>query len=463
MAKTLSINDVDEILISGRFEELIGGVEDEHLECKSAPYQLDQDRQKMELAKDVSALANADGGILLIGVQTEKNPSHLGDEIRRISAVPPNLVDCEQYRNVLNEWVYPTIRGLQILWCAHAKADGTGIVSVRVPQACCRERPYVVGKVIETTGKILGSYIGYFERVQSGAKPISFEELRERLKDGYRFSEIDSRLRDIEATIGRIAAGPGHSATGVSEQIVTERVFAAGNVAHLKDRPMIYLIAWPPSDRVEFTTLFESRSAKVVQLLENPPRLRDAGFDLNTGHASEIIRGELRRSEVHRNKLLELWRDGVLTFVAPGDEWYLCWGMESTAATGLRINNIALTELTYLFCDLALKVFEHSVPQPARLEFRLGLTGMITKGGSSRLSSRRPNRMWPDGGNAAPGDGVIVRNTIEGLSADPGTISYALLAQLYAWFSFDAIQVPYVKRDEQPPKIDPTLITQITA
>jgi Putative DNA-binding domain len=454
MPNTLSTSDIEEILNSGRFEELIGSVEDEHLECKAAPYQLDQDRKKMELAKDVSALANADGGFLLIGVQTEKNPSHLGDEIRSIRALPSNLVDCDQYLNVLAEWVYPAIRGLRIKWCAGTNQDGSGIVSVKVPQECCQERPYVVGKVVESTGKIVGSYVGYFERVQSGAKPISFEELRERLKDGYRFSELDGRLRDIEAALGRIAASPNPVVAGISDQTVSERVVAAGQVAHLSDRPSIDLTAWSPSDRVEFTSLFESRSAPVVKLLENPPHLRYAGFDLNTGQASEIIRGQLRRSEVHRDKLLELWRDGVLIFVAPGDEWFLCWGMESDATTGLRINNIALTEVTYLFCNLALKIFEHSVPQPGKLEFRLGLRRLITQGGPCRLSARRPNRMFPDAGNAAPEDQVIIQRTVQGLSEDPGVISYGLLAELYAWFGFETVQLPYVKRDAQPPRID---------
>jgi predicted HTH transcriptional regulator len=156
MSKTFAISEVDAILGSGRFEELLGGVEDGHLECKAAPYQLDQDRQKMELAKDVSALANVDGGILLIGVQTERNPIHFGDEIRRIGDFPSDLVDTSQYLKVLGEWIYPTIRGLTIQWHRIAGNDGSGIICIKVPQDASRERPYLVGKVVEATGRVVG-------------------------------------------------------------------------------------------------------------------------------------------------------------------------------------------------------------------------------------------------------------------------------------------------------------------
>ncbi|NOT96228.1 MAG: ATP-binding protein, partial [Nitrospira sp.] len=68
--KKLSLEDVQQILESGEFDSLIGTQEDDHLECKGEPYQLDINHAKLEFAKDVSALANAKGGIILIGVRT---------------------------------------------------------------------------------------------------------------------------------------------------------------------------------------------------------------------------------------------------------------------------------------------------------------------------------------------------------------------------------------------------------
>jgi len=101
-------------LENGHFDELIGAVEDQHLECKAAPYQLQHEHQKQELAKDVYALANADGGIILIGVKTERNPVHFGDEIIESCPFPQTLVDPDQWQAVLRTWIYPPLQHVDI-------------------------------------------------------------------------------------------------------------------------------------------------------------------------------------------------------------------------------------------------------------------------------------------------------------------------------------------------------------
>jgi predicted HTH transcriptional regulator len=93
MAKNLEPDQVRALIESGHFQELIGVIEDQRLECKAAPYLLQEEHQKQELAKDVCALANAERGIILIGVKTARNPVHFGDEISEIHSFPQNLAD----------------------------------------------------------------------------------------------------------------------------------------------------------------------------------------------------------------------------------------------------------------------------------------------------------------------------------------------------------------------------------
>jgi len=457
MAKVLSVPEIEAILVSGRFDEFLGAVEDEHLDCKGGPYQLDQDRQKMELAKDVSALANADGGFLLIGPHTEKDPAHLGDEVRRVNCFAANLVDTDQYRKVTGAWMYPSVQGVTVKWWPDATNPAEGIVSIFVPREATRDRPFLVGRVVEETGKVLGSWVGYFERIQSGVKPMSVGEVRERLKDGFRFSELDARLRGVEETLGKLVAPPPRQEPAVPPDMLVRRLGAARAAVGLQERPTMLLVA-RAQQPVEFPALFESRGTDVVQLLENPPRLRNAGFDLNTRRPSEIIQGELRRTTSAGNKLLELWRDGVLIFIAPGDEWHLCWGMKSDATTGLRINNLALAETTFLFSQLAVKLFEHAVPQPEKVTFSLELAGMTILGKPCSLNPYRPDPygLWLDEQRRyAPADGRRVAVESERVGADPGVVSYRLLAELYAWFGFEAVEMPYVDRATTPPSIDP--------
>jgi len=57
---------------------------------------------------------------------------------------------------------------------------------------------YVVVKVVENTGRIIGSYIGFFERVRENVAPMKPGELRDRLRDGRRFLELDTRLGTLK-------------------------------------------------------------------------------------------------------------------------------------------------------------------------------------------------------------------------------------------------------------------------
>ena len=210
MPRTLSLLEVSAILESGQFATLLGGMEDEHFECKSAPYQLQQEREKMELAKDVSALANADGGFILIGMQTEEEPTYHGDIIRRVGCFARDRVDFTQYQNVISDWVLPSVPGLKFAWHASVENVDEGIVSIFIPQEASRERPFLVGKVVEDSGKIVGSYVGYFERTRDNVTAMKPGELRERLKGGQRFAELDTRLGNIEGMMGKVVAGQAH-------------------------------------------------------------------------------------------------------------------------------------------------------------------------------------------------------------------------------------------------------------
>ena len=83
--KEMAPEDVLSVLDSGEFEELCGAIESEAIEFKGAPYRFDSNKDKIELAKDISALANAGGGIIVMGVRTcatEAHPYEVSDQIR---------------------------------------------------------------------------------------------------------------------------------------------------------------------------------------------------------------------------------------------------------------------------------------------------------------------------------------------------------------------------------------------
>src|SRR5260370_39658032 len=103
----LTIEEVAGILSKGAFDEFISAVEHEQFECKSGLYDIKAVKGKIELAKDVSALANSAGGYLLIGPATEKDQLHNKDEVKSVSQFPSSLFQPDTYRNILNAFIYP--------------------------------------------------------------------------------------------------------------------------------------------------------------------------------------------------------------------------------------------------------------------------------------------------------------------------------------------------------------------
>jgi len=168
--RKLTPEEVATILHKGDFAELVATVEYESFECKSALYDLKLPIAKIELAKDVSALANAKGGHLLLGVSTKKHATHKGDEVTEVSCFAENLCDLDQYRKVLLELVYPPIRGLELKWHPSASNASIGIVSICVTPEGCQGRPYLVSHV-EIAGNVSGKLFGYFERIESNVEP----------------------------------------------------------------------------------------------------------------------------------------------------------------------------------------------------------------------------------------------------------------------------------------------------
>ena len=75
---TLAPDRIIELLQARDFNSLRGTPEHEEVECNSAPYRLQDESQRIELAKDIAGLANADGGIIL------------APEPRAPDALPPN-------------------------------------------------------------------------------------------------------------------------------------------------------------------------------------------------------------------------------------------------------------------------------------------------------------------------------------------------------------------------------------
>jgi len=110
------------------------------LDAKERPYKLGHSAQDAELCKDAAALANARGGLLLIGYGTARKGAR--EVLARLAPVPGRSVNVEQYRMILRARVYPDIRDLEIEWLPDG--DQAGVLAIHVPRQRETDKLFVI-------------------------------------------------------------------------------------------------------------------------------------------------------------------------------------------------------------------------------------------------------------------------------------------------------------------------------
>jgi len=112
---------------------LIGKPEDAHLDCKEWPAKED-DAQKM-LAKAVCGMANADGGVLVIGMKAESRPKDEPDVVTSAAPVADTSFVKSRVLGLISNLVEPGIVGIEAVEIADRPNAESGFVVVYVPRS----------------------------------------------------------------------------------------------------------------------------------------------------------------------------------------------------------------------------------------------------------------------------------------------------------------------------------------
>jgi hypothetical protein len=103
--------------------------ESSHLEYKASPAIENTEKARAEISKDISAMANADGGQIIYGMTESKEHLPIGLD----GGINPNPCDGLWLEQVIQQNVHPKIEGLKIL--AVPKGDGNYYFVVTVPKS----------------------------------------------------------------------------------------------------------------------------------------------------------------------------------------------------------------------------------------------------------------------------------------------------------------------------------------
>lgn len=444
-----------ELLGSGEFDQLVGEFESETLEVKGQPYRLASDENKMELAKDVSGLANASGGLLLVGFETRTNATHGEDQIVRVRAFPLSQFDKDQHSQVIASWLWPPVEDVEVLLFPASTDPDKAVAAIVVPAAREADKPILLSKTILDTPRRVELVFGYCERKQARVTHYDISRLHELLRDGRR---LDGEIRSgFESVLAAISELEKPEATASSPSGVDERITAALEAVKLEGQPNFILSAVPPRS-LDLQGLFESRRNPLVQLLDEPAEIRSGGFDVDAGGNSRLS-GTLRRASIDGYRLLEAHRDGVVIFVAEGGADGLCWGRRHRQEDHYLVNQLFLVEVTYLFCRFVRDLYSGTLAPGENVELRLEVRNLAKGTSNTFLLESGPLSGYASLGlGEAPAGGVQVESGVTYEDETSERWAAKLLSEFYAIFGYEEDRIPYTKVDGEVRVVDPELI-----
>lgn len=204
--------------------DLPGVAEAYDLECKAAQGRSGRGEIPEDFWKSYSAMANADGGIILLGVQEKPKGQFqalgLADAERIRKALWDNLHNRKQVSiNLLSEEDIQTV-----------VIDGKTVLRVQVPRASRQSKPVHIGSN-PLGGTFLRRYEGDYQADDETVRRMLAERVEdsrdERILKGFDFSDLD--METVAAYRNRFAAvKPGHVWTDLPVPEFLERIGAVG-------------------------------------------------------------------------------------------------------------------------------------------------------------------------------------------------------------------------------------------
>lgn len=194
-----SVDEIVRICTSGELHALIGISEDQHIEFKQQ-LDLSQVKDKHKLAKTIASLANADGGIVLIGITRARDVRTRRDYAHSLNCLPA-ILDLSPFYKVLNNLLYPSISVSVDRHPLNSDPD-LAIISARVEKATS-ERPVLV---VDTISENLngGTIFGYYKRDEDGTNYVKHGEVHSLIQAGERLREVGELKSAIVSILGGI-------------------------------------------------------------------------------------------------------------------------------------------------------------------------------------------------------------------------------------------------------------------
>lgn len=436
-------SELFEALGQDRYDDIVGSAETTELEFKSAPYLPWDDDRRLEFAKDVSAIANGGGGVLIFGFKTTPDTLNARDVVTEQTPVPTDKVDLNAYRQALAAWTYPPVTGVEMRWWG--VVDGKGYLTLDVPATPDSQQPTLVTKAT-ADGLKKAILVGHFVRSGDQVNRTTAPELHAAIRLGRFMGQLGLSSQGLSV------AGPSGPTSEQREQRLTSDL----SQGEFTGRPRYYLQAWPNAN-AEVVGILSRDYDSLRRRMPFPQELRQYGWGMRSGaQPTDIPNGGLR--VVSSRLTLSLERTGLLSLIAAADSTYLAWADERRGRPNGLVG-IAVVESTLEF----MRFFKNEVmprcqPPVAQWTVAGGMADLIEGPTATSLHDGPTSRFsleWHTATASAFQFGPIT------FAADitAGHAAFRVLREVYAQFGMDEAEIPYVQDGE----VSEAIIAAITS
>jgi hypothetical protein len=451
----LSLAGIAQLISENGFDQLIGELEGDHLDVKEQPYQFgtQSNHAKRELAKDISAFANAAGGYIVIGLTTAPASTHPTGQITGIKPIPRHLIDIDQYYKLINAWIHPQPAGISITLHDHGE-DPTHVIGIiAIPPQDPGAKRFLIMKTVDDT-KTTDITIGYAERRRDTAKHLTVVELQHALRIGLNMErELLGRLQNIEKTIEEYFQTKTTAEDTHGAYLATKlRVGTITGHETVKETPRLVLSAKPVGN-TSLRSILSASPDSIRRSLAMPTSIRPGGWSLYTGDQPHLINGQYLQVD-SGGAVVNLYRDGTLLSAIRIDRNNLAWADNENR----DLHPLALIEFITNSTIFYKTVLNDFLKPPASILFGLDLQDLHQISTPIRLPAGGMAGRYGFWGTRhdAPKNDWHTHLTVNAAKYDPERVAFLLLRELYAWFGHTEEDMPYTtgQGDEKRVNID---------
>ena len=400
---TMSRSEIIKALAQYRSGDVLGAPETTSIDFKRGLYALREDKGKHDLCTDVTAMANAAGGIIVCGFKADKLRTEVHEAASAITAVRLADLDTKRHHDVLLQYVWPHVT-VGFTWHARSEDDQEhGFLVIEVEPLPEHERYAMVRRFVTRDGKLCEGFTVPIRIGDQTTYPAA-EVLHRLFVDGRRLNTMSSTQNSQSAASAL--------STAELDARIDQRLAAQPSWQELS-LPVLIWQSTPERPAAVLNGMYE-RASGVYGALYNPQTLRESGFFFNNlGNPPRTVAGALVSAEDPR-RAIRVDTEGTVTAAALATSDMLGWAMPARSPSAQRLNVIALSEMTLEYFRLvdeqiAPRVtggWRHRVrvlrfQQPLRVTLGSGFNPTFPMVGDEReASSQEWDRAWTAHGDA---------------------------------------------------------------